>query len=40
MDLAKFNFEAGAPVMTLDPDDVILAGDVSAKFRTAKKVLF
>lgn len=40
MNLAKFNFKAGAPVMTLDPDDINLAGDVSAKFRKAKKAPF
>ncbi len=31
-DLTTFDLEAGAPVMTLDPDDVGLSGDVSAAF--------
>jgi choloylglycine hydrolase len=36
MELARFNFAAGTPVMTLDPDNIALSGDVSAKFRRAK----
>lgn len=32
-DLAAFDLEAGAPVMALDPDDIQLAGDVTAAFR-------
>jgi len=40
MDLAKFKFEAGAPVMTLDPDSMDLAGNVSAKFKKAKNAPF
>lgn len=40
MDLAKFDFEAGAPVMILDPDDIDLAGNVSGKFQKAKTAPF
>lgn len=40
MNLDKFNLSAGAPVMILDPDNIELSGDVSAKFRGAKKVPF
>ena len=40
MDLAKLNFKPGAPVITLDPDNIKLSGDVSAKFKKAKKVPF
>lgn len=35
-DLTKFNSAKGASVMTLNPDDVSLSGDVTAKFRKAK----
>lgn len=31
-ELSRFNLDPGAPVMTLAPDDIHLAGDVSAKF--------
>jgi len=37
VNLAKLNFEAGAPVMTLDPDNVDLSGDVSGKFQKAEE---
>jgi penicillin V acylase-like amidase (Ntn superfamily) len=40
VDLAKFNFQVGAPVMTLNPDNIDLSGNVSAKFRKAAKVPF
>jgi len=40
MDLAKFNFKAGAPVMILDPDNTDLSGNVSAKFQKAKAAPF
>jgi choloylglycine hydrolase len=31
-ELDRFNLEAGAPVMQIDPDDITLSGDVSEKF--------
>jgi penicillin V acylase-like amidase (Ntn superfamily) len=34
-DLGNLDFEPGAPVMTLDPGDVSLAGEVSGSFRPA-----
>ena len=37
VDLSKFSFEAGAPVMLLNPDNVDLSGDVSEKFTKAEK---
>ena len=37
VDLSKLNVEPGAPVLLLDPDDVDLSGDVSAKFKQADK---
>src|SRR5437867_9881229 len=37
MDLAKFDLKAGAPVMILDPDNIDLAGNVSAKFQKTRK---
>lgn len=40
MDLAKFNFNAGAPVMILDPDNIDLAGNVTAKFQKARNAPF
>jgi choloylglycine hydrolase len=39
-DLKSFNLEPGAPVMILDPDDVTLSGDVSARFAQAAKAPF
>jgi penicillin V acylase-like amidase (Ntn superfamily) len=38
--LSKFDLKKGAPVMVLDPHDPALSGDVSGKFRKAKKVPF
>ncbi|MGA8323031.1 MAG: linear amide C-N hydrolase, partial [Xanthobacteraceae bacterium] len=35
IDLKKLNFEAGAPVMTLHPDNIDLSGDVTGQFETA-----
>ena len=35
-DLMKFDLKAGAPVMELDPDDIALAGNVTAKFKKTK----
>lgn len=40
VDLAKLNLQAGAPVMILDPDDIDLAGNVSARFQQAKHTPF
>ncbi len=34
-DLKKLNFEVGAPVMTLHPDNIDLNGDVTGQFETA-----
>lgn len=34
-DLGALDFSAGAPVLTLDPDDIALTGDVSAAYRPA-----
>ena len=34
-DLAKFNLDAGSPVMTLSPDNIDLSGNVSDKFQQA-----
>jgi len=35
-DLKKFDLSKGAPVKALNPDDINLSGDVSAKFKKAK----
>jgi len=40
MDLAKFNLQAGASVMRLDPDNTALAGNVSARFENVEKAPF
>jgi penicillin V acylase-like amidase (Ntn superfamily) len=40
MDLMKFNLNPGAPVMVLNPDNIALAGDVTAKFQQAQKAPF
>jgi choloylglycine hydrolase len=40
MDLASFNLQPGAPVLVLDPDDVTLAGDVTARFKKAPEAPF
>lgn len=40
VDLSKFDLKEGAPVMVLDPHDIELSGNVSAKFQKAEKVPF
>jgi penicillin V acylase-like amidase (Ntn superfamily) len=40
VDLSKFDLEKGAPVMTLDPHDPALSGDVSGLFKKADNVPF
>lgn len=35
MDSDELDFKAGAPVLTLDPDDIDLSGNVGAKFEKA-----
>lgn len=35
MDLSKFNFAEGSPVLTLDPNKIDLSGDVSGNFKAA-----
>lgn len=35
-DLKTFDLKRGAPVMSLDPDDIRLSGDVSSKFKKVK----
>jgi penicillin V acylase-like amidase (Ntn superfamily) len=35
MDLSKFKFDEGSPVMVLDPNRIDLSGDVSANFKAA-----
>lgn len=39
-DLAKFDLSPGAPVMVLNPDNIDLSGNVSAKFQKAAKAPF
>lgn len=39
-DLSKFKIEAGSPVMSLNPDDIELSGDVSDKFKKVEKAPF
>ena len=39
-DLTKFNLKAGAPVMTLDPDNMALSGDVTERFQKAEHAPF
>lgn len=34
-DLPKLNLSEGAPVLTLNPDNIDLSGDVTAKFEPA-----
>ena len=36
-ELSKFDLTPGAPVMQLDPDDIALSGDVSAKFQKTER---
>lgn len=40
LDLKKFNLDAGAPVMSLNPDDIALAGDVTDKFQVMPQPMF
>lgn len=40
MELDAFDLEVGAPAMILDPDDITLCGDVSARFQRAVRVPF
>lgn len=40
IDLAKLDFKLGAPVLTLDPDNIDLAGEVSGRFKKAEKSPF
>jgi penicillin V acylase-like amidase (Ntn superfamily) len=35
-DLTKMDMSAGAPALTLNPDDIALSGDVTGKFKPAK----
>lgn len=37
-ELVKFDLAEGAPVMMLDPDDIDLSGDVSARFQKAERL--
>jgi choloylglycine hydrolase len=39
-DLTKFDLNAGAPVMVLNPDDIALSGDVTGKFQKAQSAPF
>jgi choloylglycine hydrolase len=39
-DLTKFNLKTGAPVMTLDPDNMALSGDVTERFQKADRAPF
>jgi penicillin V acylase-like amidase (Ntn superfamily) len=39
-DLLKMNVAAGAPVLTLNPDNIALSGDVTDKFQKASKAPF
>ncbi|MDX1963078.1 MAG: linear amide C-N hydrolase [Pirellulales bacterium] len=39
-DLTKFKLDAGSPVMSLNPDDIELSGDVSGKFKKVDKSPF
>ena len=39
-DLSKFKLDAGSPVMLLNPDNIELSGDVTAKFSKAAKAPF
>jgi penicillin V acylase-like amidase (Ntn superfamily) len=40
VDLGGFDLAAGAPVMTLDPDDITLSGDVGARFEVVTPAPF
>jgi choloylglycine hydrolase len=39
-DLTKFDLKPGAPVMTLDPDNLALSGDVTEQFQKAERAPF
>jgi penicillin V acylase-like amidase (Ntn superfamily) len=39
-DLTKFDLNAGAPVMVLNPDDIAVSGDVTGKFQKAQSAPF
>ena len=39
-DLTKFDLKPGAPVMTLDPDNLELSGDVTERFQKAERAPF
>lgn len=39
-DLTKFDLKPGAPVMTLDPDNIALSGDVTERFQKAERAPF
>jgi choloylglycine hydrolase len=39
-DLSKFNLDPGSPVMLLNPDNIELSGDVTAKFTKAAQAPF
>ncbi len=40
MNMSKLDLKAGAPVLTLEPDDINLSGDITAKLRPAKELTF
>ena len=40
MNMSKLDLNAGAPVLTLEPDDINLSGDITAKLRPAKELTF
>jgi choloylglycine hydrolase len=39
-DLSQFDLSPGSPVMTLDPDNIDLSGDVTGRFQKASKAPF
>ena len=39
-DLTKFDLSSGAPVLTLNPEDLALSGDVTSGFQKAVKAPF
>ncbi len=40
VDLSRFNLAPGQPVMVLNPDDIALSGDVTARFLKAPRAPF
>jgi len=40
IDLDQLNVNPGAPVLTLDPDDMELSGNITTKFQPVAKALF